>query len=87
MDQFPVLYLLGGVAGIVVLSAVVLITMVSCSCVHRPVFYLDDESDNGIGSYEKRKSIINSDIMEAKVVVIMPGDEHPSFLANPTSTK
>lgn len=76
----PVPYLFGGIGAMLALIAIALIILV-CP-------FLKSSRRNERNTREREadcgnKSALPSEIMEDKVMVIMAGDENPSFLAQP----
>ena len=80
----PVPYLFGGLALIVTLISVALIILICC---HRKCCSQTESSDEDI---EEARQVIpeNNYVIEAepKIVVIMAGDDMPSYLAKSTNS-
>ncbi|XP_022728454.1 protein GLUTAMINE DUMPER 5-like [Durio zibethinus] len=75
----PIPYLFGGIAVMLGLIAVALVFL-ACSCKKSP------PNSSGEAEGKPAKQVIMQLEMEPKIVVIMAGDEIPTYLANPVSS-
>ncbi|KAF5791870.1 putative protein glutamine dumper [Helianthus annuus] len=80
----PIPYLFGGLALMLTLIACALIILV---CSHKKPYSSSNSSENGAGDQEKasepefRVELLPE--MEPKIVIVMPGDINPTYLAKP----
>ncbi|RVW17154.1 Protein glutamine dumper 1 [Vitis vinifera] len=70
----PVPYLFGGLA---VLLGVIVVALLILVCSHR-------RSSSSGNKEEKPMEVVNTEAnVDLKIVVIMPGDDHPAYVAKP----
>ncbi|KAL3526659.1 hypothetical protein ACH5RR_011315 [Cinchona calisaya] len=82
-NNSPLPYLFGGLAVMLGLIAVALITL-ACSYRKYPGFQPSSETENDIDDQEDKPPRAALE-MEPRIVVIMAGDQNPTYLAKPTT--
>ena len=90
MWSSPVPYLLGGVGSMIALIAFALILLACSYCKVSRGSNSEENNDSSVGSGEKDETLQNimlscsEDTQLRKIVVIMAGNDTPTFIANPT---